>query len=375
MEKIIIIPDSFKGTLSANEVCRIMAASVRKNLPEAEIVTVPVADGGEGTVDAFLAAVGGERISVTVTGPDGRKLPSFYGLLPDGTAVIEMAAAAGLPLMKGKLDAGRATTYGVGELIRHALENGAKQIVLGLGGSATNDGGCGAAAALGVEFFDEDGRSFVPTGLTLEKIVHIDTARIMNAVRNTPVIVMCDVTNPLCGENGAAAVFAPQKGADAVLVSRLDRGLRHFAEIISRDLGLQVADIPGAGAAGGMGAGTVALLGGELRPGAEAVLDVAGFDSLLDGASLVFTGEGKFDRQSYMGKLVSRVAEQAGRRGVPVICVCGAADTGTDEQLPEGLTALFSICRKPAAYEEAAAAARVNLEITMDNILRLWKRT
>ena len=225
MRKYVLIPDSFKGTLSSREVCQIVAEAIRSQEPEAEICAIPVADGGEGTVDAFLSAVGGQQVPVACTGPYGEAITACYGLLPDGSAVVEMAAAAGLPMVGENRDPEKTTTYGVGQLIRHAAHHGAKRLVLALGGSATNDGGCGAAAAVGVKFYRATGESFVPVGGTLKDIHRIDTSGMDPAVRSIPILTMCDIDNPLCGPTGASAVFGPQKGADAAMVRRLDDGV------------------------------------------------------------------------------------------------------------------------------------------------------
>ena len=270
MERYVLVPDSFKGTLTSHEICGILREEILRASPEAEVIAIPVADGGEGSVDAFLAALGGERIEVPCHGPHMEEMTGFYGLLPDGTAVVEMAAAAGLPLVGTRLEPDKATTYGVGELMAAAADRGARRIILGLGGSATNDGGCGAAAALGVRFLDTDGTAFVPTGGTLDRIVRIETAQ----QRPLPEItVMCDIDNPLCGPTGASAVFGPQKGADPEMVARLDANLHHFAEIAARDLGAAVEQLPGAGAAGGMGGGAVAFWNARLQMGIETVLN------------------------------------------------------------------------------------------------------
>lgn len=373
MKKVLIVPDSFKGTLSSREVCDIMGAAVQRRFPGTEVVKLPVADGGEGTVDAFLAAMGGERIAAAVKGPLFAEVPSFYGRLPDGTAVIEMAAAAGLPLVGSHLAVGETTTYGVGQLMRQALEQGAKRLILGLGGSATNDGGCGAAAALGAVFRDAAGEAFVPTGATLGRIASVDVTGMLPQLRQAACVTMCDIDNPLCGPRGAAAVFGPQKGADAALVKVLDAGLAHLAAVVERDLGLSVAELPGAGAAGGMGAGSVAFFGSTLQKGIDTVLDTVHFDALLAGAELVFSGEGKFDAQSLMGKVVIGVARRARKAGVPVICVAGAIDAELEAAYDEGVTAAFSINREPLAYAEAVPHSRENLALMMDNILRVWK--
>ena len=259
MSKYILIPDSFKGSLSSAEICAIITREIRRLEPEATVCSLPVADGGEGTVDAFLAAVGGQRVSAPCQGPYGQSMTACYSLLPDGvTAVVEMAAAAGLPLVGEDRCVADATTYGVGQLIAHALEHGAERIVLGLGGSATNDGGCGAAAALGVEFLDETGHAFVPVGRTLGRIAHIRMESVLPQLRQAEVVAMCDIDNPLCGESGAAAVFAPQKGADAQTVRLLDSGLRHLAQVAERDLGVSLLNLSGGGAAGAGRASTSA---------------------------------------------------------------------------------------------------------------------
>ena len=317
MAKYVLIPDSFKGTLSSADICRIASEEILRLEPEAEICAIPVADGGEGTVDAFLAAVGGTRAEVPCTGPCGQEIRGFYGLLPDGTAVVEMAAAAGLPLAGACRDPEKTTTYGVGQLMAHALSRGAKRLVLGLGGSATNDGGCGAAAALGAEFLDSEGRAFVPTGGTLTQIAHIRMKGLRETLAGAEVTVMCDIDNPLCGPAGAAAVFGPQKGADAAMVARMDAGLRHLAEMLEKDVGMEVLTLAGGGSAGGFGAGAAAFFGGQLRMGIDVVLDITDFDRKCRGASLVITGEGHLDSQSLRGKTVVGVARRARALGVP----------------------------------------------------------
>lgn len=246
MSKWILMPDSFKGTMSSLEVCQRMREALLRHVPDAEVISIPVADGGEGSVDAFLTAMGGHRVEVSCTGPDFQKITGFYGLLADEyTAVIEMAAAAGLPLMEGKLCAAGATTYGVGELILAAIRDGAKRIILGLGGSATNDGGCGCAAALGVRFLDGTGEEYIPVGGTLDRLYHIDMSQRSPLLDGVEIVAMCDVDNPLCGPSGASAVFGPQKGADPEMVTILDRNLRHLSEVIRQDLGREIANISG----------------------------------------------------------------------------------------------------------------------------------
>ena len=372
MEKILLVPDSFKGTLSSRQVCQVMAGQLRRFFPQAQVKSIPVADGGEGSVEAFLAAAGGERRTRTVTGPFGEPVEAFYGILGDGrTAVIEMAACAGLPLAEGRLNPERATTYGVGELLLAAKEAGCTKAILGLGGSCTNDGGAGAAAALGAKFTRADGTAFVPTGGTLGEIAALDVSPVAQALQGMELTAMCDIDNPLYGEAGAAAVFAPQKGADAAMVARLDAGLRHLGQVSARCLGRDLSQMPGAGAAGGLGFGMAAFCGAQLRMGIDAVLDAVGFDSLLPGTDMVFTGEGKIDSQSARGKVVSGVAVRCRKAGVPVVAVVGQIGQGFEEMYQQGLTAVFSINRAAQPFAESRFHAGENLALTMENIARL----
>ena len=372
MEKILLVPDSFKGTLSSRQVCQVMAGQLRRFFPQAQVKSIPVADGGEGSVEAFLAAAGGERRTRTVTGPFGEPVEAFYGVLGDGrTAVIEMAACAGLPLAEGRLNPERATTYGVGELLLAAKEAGCTKAILGLGGSCTNDGGAGAAAALGAKFTRADGTAFVPTGGTLGEIAALDVSPVAQALQGMELTAMCDIDNPLYGEAGAAAVFAPQKGADAAMVARLDAGLRHLGQVSARCLGRDFSHLPGAGAAGGLGFGMAAFCGAQLRMGIDAVLDAVGFDSLLPGTDVVFTGEGKIDSQSARGKVVSGVAARCRKAGVPVVAVVGQIGQGFEEMYQQGLTAVFSINRAAQLFAESRFHAGENLALTMENIARL----
>ena len=372
MEKILLVPDSFKGTLSSRQVCQVMAGQLRRFFPQAQVKSIPVADGGEGSVEAFLAAAGGERRMLTVTGPFGEPVEAFYGVLGDGrTAVIEMAACAGLPLAEGRLNPERATTYGVGELLLAAKEAGCTKAILGLGGSCTNDGGVGAAAALGAKFTRADGTAFIPTGGTLGEIAALDVSPVAQALQGMELTAMCDIDNPLYGEAGAAAVFAPQKGADAAMVARLDAGLRHLGQVSARCLGRDFSHLPGAGAAGGLGFGMAAFCGAQLRMGIDAVLDAVGFDSLLPGTDMVFTGEGKIDSQSARGKVVSGVAARCRKAGVPVVAVVGQIGQGFEEMYQQGLTAVFSINRAAQPFAESRFHAGENLALTMENIARL----
>ena len=370
MSKYVLIPDSFKGTLSSADICRIAAEEILRLEPPAEVCAIPVADGGEGTVDAFLAAVGGRRIEAPCTGPWGEPVTAHYALLPDGTAVVEMAAAAGLPLAGDACDPEKTTTYGVGQLMAHALSHGAVRLVLGLGGSATNDGGCGAAAALGAEFLDEQGNAFVPVGGTLTRIARIRTETLRRTLGGVPVTVMCDIDNPLCGPEGAAAVFGPQKGADAAMVARLDAGLRHLAQVLARDLGMEVLTLSGGGAAGGFGAGAAALFGGVLRMGIDTVLDTVDFDRRCRGARLVITGEGHLDSQSMRGTTVIGVARRAKARGIPVAVLAGGCETALDAVYAAGVSGVFPVNPSPCTLEEARRHGQENLRFTVGNLLR-----
>ena len=372
MKKAVLIPDSFKGTISSADICSVMQTEILRRFPDCAVLSVPVADGGEGSVDAFLTALGGEKISLTVKGPFCEDTEAFYGIIDGGrTAVIEMAAAAGLPLAAGRENPLTATTYGVGQLILHAANAGVKKIVMGLGGSATNDGGCGAAAACGVRFFGEDGAPFVPAGGTLCKIARIDTSGLAPSLRGIEFITMCDIDNPMYGERGAAYVFAPQKGADPDTVRVLDDGLRHLSEVIKKSLGKDVADLPGGGAAGAMGAGMAVFFGSRLQMGIETVLDTVGFDGMIRDADVIFTGEGKIDSQSLGGKAVIGIARRAKKNGTPVIAVVGGAEGDMSAAYEEGVSAVFSINRLPMPLSESRAFTKENLAFAMENILRL----
>ncbi|WP_296897001.1 glycerate kinase [uncultured Megamonas sp.] len=374
MQNFILVPDSFKGTLSAIEVCNIMKASIKNLYEDANIISIPVADGGEGTVDAFLYALGGEKKSAWVSDAfNEQKILVHYAMLKDDIAVIEMAACAGLPLVKNRLAPDKTTTFGVGELIIDAINNGAKKIILGLGGSATNDGGCGMATALGVKFINELNQEFIPTGGTLSQIYKIDMNNIYLKIKDVEFISMCDVDNPLCGELGASAVFAPQKGADENMVKCLDEGLAHLAKVIKQDLHIEVKDIKGAGAAGGLGAGSIAFLQSKLTKGIDVILDTIKFDELVSKADIVFTGEGKFDSQSLHGKVVMGVANRSQKYKTPVIVVTGAIGENIQEAYNKGITAIFSINKEPMEFSKSALKSKENMVLTMENILRLLK--
>lgn len=370
MKKCIVISDSFKGTLSSLEICEIAKTAIPQYFPDCEVVTIPVADGGEGTVACFAEAIGAELVTAQVTGPYGEPVSAAYAR--KGTlAVIEMAAAAGLPMVGDRKDPSRTTTYGVGQMIRHAVEHGCREILLGLGGSCTNDGGCGCAAALGTQFYDAAGSSFVPVGGELSRITRVDVSGTRSLLQNVQITCICDVDNPFCGTTGAAYVFAPQKGADEAMVALLDSQLDALASTLERELGVSVRNLPGAGAAGGFGGGAVVFLGAQLRPGIEVVLDTVGFNRHLQDAELVITGEGRVDGQSVRGKVISGVAKRTAAANVPLVVIAGgiAEDAATAYDL--GVTAMFGIDREAVAFEAYAHKTADNYRRTLEDVLRL----
>lgn len=374
MRKVILIPDSFKGTMSSTEICQIMKGEVLRHYPECEVVSIPVADGGEGSVDAFLEAVGGEKIYTEVNGPYfGEKVRGYYGIIPGNIAVIEMAAAAALPMVGERKDPSKTTTYGVGELMLDAARKGVCKIILGLGGSATNDAACGLATACGVSFYNAKGEKFMPLGESLDEVVRIDTSTIADELKGIEIVTMCDIDNPFYGPEGAPAIYGPQKGADPEMVEMLDGKMRVLAQVMKKDFGVDVQSIPGSGAAGGMGGGMVAFFNSRLQMGIETVLDTVHFEQLLDGADFVYTGEGKIDGQSLRGKVVIGVARKAKSKGVKVIAIVGDIGDGVDGAYEEGVTGIFSINRVAVPYKEARTRAKDDLRLTLDNLLRYQK--
>jgi glycerate kinase len=357
--RIVVAPNAFKGSLSAVEAAEAIAEGARIAAPDADLVLVPIADGGDGTVDALVVATQGERRTVRVRGPLGDPVDAEYGLIDAGsTAVIEMAKAAGLALVPpAKRDPRITTTYGVGELLQHAYDRGARHFVVGIGGSATNDGGAGMAQALGYHLLDETGRELPPGGLALKRLARIHVGGVHANWKETEVDVACDVTNPLTGPHGASAVYGPQKGATPEMVAELDAALHRFAEIIRRDLGVDVEHLPGAGAAGGLGAGLVAFLGARLRPGAEMVMEAVHLDERLNQADLVITGEGRLDSQTArFGKGPAGVARHAKNAGIPVVAIGGSVADETELRLLfDGVEATVV---EPGTLEETIARAR-----------------
>ncbi|HEX3078622.1 MAG TPA: glycerate kinase [Lachnospiraceae bacterium] len=374
MNKFILIPDSFKGTMSSEDICSIMEKAILENYPDAKVISIPVADGGEGSVNAFLKALKGERITATVKGPYLEEMEAFYGIVDNGsTAIIEMAVCAGLPLVEGNTNPSMTSTYGVGQLMEAAINRGCKRIILGLGGSCTNDGGTGAAAALGVRFIDALGNCFIPTGGTLKDIAHIDTNNLMPAIKDIEIITMCDIDNPLYGDNGAAYIFGPQKGATPDMVKELDEGLRHLDQMIQEDLHLALGELKGAGAAGGMGCGTVAFFGATLQMGIETILDTVKFDELLQDTDYVLSGEGKIDSQSLRGKVVLGIAKRTKKANVPLLAIVGGIGDGIEEAYERGVSGIFSINRVPEDFSISRTKSKQNLYLTVDNLMRFIK--
>ena len=321
-----------------------------------------------------MSALGGEKITTIASGPHLEQMKSSFGYLPESSiAVIEMASCAGLPLVENQKDPLGTTTYGVGELLLEAANHGATKIILGLGGSCTTDGGCGAAAACGIKFYDEAGNSFIPTGETLSQIEHIDTSSLDPAIKTVDIVAMCDIENPMYGPEGAAYIFAPQKGATENEVKLLDEGLIHLANVIKQDLRADVATIPGTGAAGAMGAGMVAFFGAQLQMGIETVLDTVHFSEIIKDADLVITGEGKLDSQSLRGKVVIGVAKRAQDAGIPVISLVGGVESDISDAYKKGVTAIFPINRLPEDFSISKEKSAENLAATAQDVLRLVK--
>jgi len=374
--KVVIAPDSFKGCLTAPEVCRAIEQGVRAVLPSAEMVLVPMADGGDGTARTLAEGTGGKLISETVVGPLGEPVAAEYGILGDGeTAVIEMAAASGLVLVPPeRRNPLHTTTFGTGELIWQALERGCRKLIVGIGGSATTDGGLGMAGALGVRFLDAKGGGVPLTGAGLSVLDRIDMTGLDSRVREASIRVACDVDNPLYGERGAAAVYGPQKGAKPEMVAQLDEGLRRLAAIIARDVGVEVVGLPGAGAAGGLGAGLVAFCGATLEPGVETVMDAVGLRAKLAGADVVLVAEGRLDAQTAYGKTPVGVARLAQEAGAPVLALGGSVSPEARALHDRGIASLRPVVNQPMSLEEAMAPERASglVAFAAEEVLRAF---
>jgi len=370
--KVLVAPDKFKGSLSAKQVASAIKKGIIRAMHDAVVEVCPMADGGEGMVEALLDSLGGERREVIVKGPMGERVKAGYGILPGSIAVIEMSSAAGLWMVPmEKRNPMLATTYGVGELIKDALAENIRRIIIGIGGSATNDGGTGMAKALGVKFMDDHGRELGYGGQILARIKKIDISGLDSRTKSAEILAACDVTNPLCGEKGAACVYAPQKGATMQMVKELDDGLRNFSQVIKNELGVDVADIPGAGAAGGTGAGLATFLGARLLPGVEIVAETVGLREKMGGADIVVTGEGRIDGQTLSGKTLFGVARISKEMGIPVIAFAGSVEKDADSLHDNGVLAMFSISDGPISLEESLKKAENLLERSVEEVFRL----
>ena len=358
--RIVVAPDSFKGSLSAIEVAEAMEEGIHAVFSDAKVVKVPIADGGEGTVETLVAVTNGSMMSEQVTGPLGDVVQAKWGLLGDRkTAVIEMAAASGLTLISAEKRNPRiATTYGTGELIKTALDRNIKKIIIGIGGSATNDGGAGMAQALGVKFLDHSGQELPAGGAALANLATIDMSHIDKRLAETTIMVASDVDNPLCGERGAAAVFGPQKGATPAMVKELDQALAHYAQVAKTITGKDIKNFSGAGAAGGLGAGLMLFCGAELRPGIEIVLEAYQFSQKIKDADLVITGEGNTDFQTAHGKAPVGTAKIARQYNIPVVCLSGGLGEGCEDVLQQGIDALMATVPRPMELKDCMLQAK-----------------
>jgi len=368
--KIVIAPDSYKESLTAMEVANAVEAGFKQVMPNATYVKLPMADGGEGTVQSLVDATGGDIIEHTVTGPLGEQVDAFYGLMGEGkTAVIEMAAASGLHLVEpSQRNPLQTTTYGTGELIKAALDKGVEHIIVGIGGSATNDGGIGMAQALGIRMLDADGKEIGYGGGALARLSHIDMSDVDPRLAAINLEVACDVDNPLCGPKGASHVFGPQKGATPEMVAQLDANLAHYADIIKSQLGRDVKEMAGAGAAGGLGAALLGLLCASLRPGIEIVMDAVNLSQVVSDADLVITGEGRIDSQTIHGKTPIGVARTAKKYQLPVIGIAGCQSNDCHVVYEHGIDAVFSVVPRSVSLEEALRDAAINVEMTARNV-------
>lgn len=371
--KIIIAPQGFKGNLSAQRVAEAIARGIKRVLIDAEIDIVPMADGGEGTLEALVHNTRGRIMTAKVIGPLGETVEARWGILGDGvSAVVEMAAASGITLVPcERLNPLITTTYGTGQLIRAALDAQCHKIIVGIGGSATNDGGAGMAQALGVRLLDKEGKDLSVGGAALSELERIDISGLDKRLTNCQIVVACDVKNPLCGKDGASRVYGPQKGATKEMCYQLDDALSNYARVIKRDLGIEVYNIPGAGAAGGMGAGLIAFLGAELKQGLEIVSDTVGLSEHLKGAALIFTGEGRIDGQTFFGKTVAGVAAKAKALGIPVVAIVGEIAGDVRAIYEYGVDVVMSIAPGPISLKECMNGAELYIEDTAEKAMRL----
>ena len=373
MTKYVVAPDSFKESMTAKEVCDAMVKGIKKADSAAEVIKVPMADGGEGTVDSLVDATNGQRVIVEVTGPLGNKISAYYGILGNGTtAVIEMAKASGLEIVeKKKRNPMITTTFGTGELIRHALDHNVKEIIIGLGGSSTNDGGSGMAQALGAKLLDQNNNQISFGGGNLDKLDKIDISNLDSRLQDVKIILASDVTNPLIGKDGASRVFGPQKGATPEMVEKLENNLQHYAKIIKRDLNKDIAMAAGSGAAGGLGAGLMAFTTCEMRQGVDIAIEVTKLEDKIRTADYVFTGEGGTDSQTKFGKTPYGVAKLGKKYHKPVISLAGYLGEGIDSLYSEGFTAIFGIIPGACDLSTALKNGPSNVARATENIVRL----
>ena len=369
--KFLFASDSFKGSLTSQECIHLLSQSARKYFPGCEIVGIPMADGGEGTVDAVLAASGGERCSVTVKGPLGDLTEAVYGLMPNQTAIMEMSAASGLTLVPAeKLSPLKASSFGTGQMVIDALNRGIRNVVLSIGGSATNDGGMGVMAALGVRFLDQKGHALEPIGENLGAVQRVDLTGLDPRLQETRIRIMCDVTNPLCGPRGATFVFGTQKGGTPQTLALLEAGMVHYARVLEQAAGRSIADLPGAGAAGGVGAALCSFCGAELVSGVETVLSLVKFDKKVVGADLVVTGEGRLDSQSARGKVVFGVGQRCKAHHVPAAAIVGSFQEDPDVVRSYGITQVYPLMQGDITLQQAIEQAKVLYARCADEMFR-----
>ena len=370
--KILIAVDSYKGNCSTFEVANSIERGIRKVCKDSEIIKIPIADGGEGTVDSLVKGAGGRYETVHVKDPLGREIECRYGILKDNAAIIEMAASSGLTLLrKEERNPMVTTTYGTGQMIKAALDKGCRKIFIGIGGSATNDGGAGMAQALGVSFKDSEGKEIGNGGGELARIRDIDISGIDPRLKDTEIIVLSDVTNPLCGPNGASSIYGSQKGATPEMIRLLDNNLKNYALLIKEKLGLDIMDVPGAGAAGGLGTGLIAFCNATVMPGIDVALDINGIDRHLADTDLVITGEGRIDSQTACGKVPVGVARRVLKYGVPVIAIVGSVGDGASIVYEHGIDAIIDIVSKPMSLEDSMKNVKILLEQAAENAMRM----
>lgn len=374
--KIVVAPDSFKGSISARDLCAAVCRGIHAADPKIDVIELPLADGGEGTVDNMVYSTQGETRLVQVNDPLGRPIRAAYGILGDhATVIIEMAQASGLPLLKpDERNPLITSSFGTGELVLHALNAGYRKFIIGLGGSATNDGGAGMLKALGAAFYDQDGVLLPKGGASLEKLSYMDLSGLDKRLQESTFTIASDVNNPLCGANGASTVFGPQKGATPEMVQRLDMALSRFADVVEKQLGIDVRHLPGSGAAGGMGAALLAFLHAEFKSGIELVMDAIHFEQKIQAADLIITGEGKLDEQTMAGKVIAGVCKKAKPYQIPTIAICGGMELTSDQMDEIGLLAGFSIVPKPCSLEQAMEQAEGWAQERVEQIIRFMKR-